>query len=38
MEGYAVVIGPKLFIVSPGIPGGFYWLRIGQKGEWVVSK
>jgi len=23
MEGYAVVMGPKLFIVSPGVPAGF---------------
>ncbi|KAK4027911.1 hypothetical protein OUZ56_017052 [Daphnia magna] len=22
MEGYAVVMGPKLFIVSPGVPAG----------------
>jgi hypothetical protein len=25
MEGYAVVVGPKPFIVFPGVPGGF-WL------------
>ncbi len=23
MEGYAVVVGPKPFIVFPGVPGGF---------------
>ncbi|KAK4006917.1 hypothetical protein OUZ56_012072 [Daphnia magna] len=23
MEGYALVMGPKLFIVSPGVPAGW---------------
>ncbi|KAK4006404.1 hypothetical protein OUZ56_011558 [Daphnia magna] len=28
MEGYAVVMGPKLFIVSPGFQSGYDWLKI----------